>query len=380
MMLIDADSHVIECEETWSHLDPEFHARRPLPITLPEDTGFMGWNAFWLIDQKVRHFGATPATGKIALAKSFSPACQQITDVAERIAVMDRLHIDVQVVHPSFCLATMTEDPELEAALMRSYNTFMAEKCGQSNGRLVFNAVVPFRTPGAAIEEIRRLGSSGTMISVLARGIEWDKPLDHPDFFPIYEELERARLPVVVHLGPGCPTISTMFDGQPRPAAETKTFFPPRARRLVSTLAVQYGFYSLVESSLIDDFPDLKWVFLEGGGSEWVVSAVSAIERNGKTGCRRYFDDGRIFIGCEPDEDINFVANKLGADCLLVSSDLPHFDEAAHEDIAEEFVERNDLTPQLLDKLFHENAARAFAIEPSTGRVPASENAAAHAG
>ena len=171
-----------------------------------------------------------------------------------------------------------------------------------------------------------------------------------------------------------------MFDGQPRPAAETKTFFPPRARRLVSTLAVQYGFYSLVESSLIDDFPGLKWVFLEGGGSEWVVAAVSAIERNGKTGCRRYFDDGRIFIGCEPDEDINFVADKLGADCLLVSSDLPHFDEAAHEDIAAEFVERDDLAPTLLDKLFYGKAIRAFAIQLPPVSVPDSENAAAHVG
>ncbi len=368
MTLIDADAHVIECEETWSHLDSAFHARRPLPITVPEDTGFMGWNAFWLIDRKVRHFGATPATGTIAKAKSFSVACQHITDVGERIATMDRLNIDVQVVHPSFCLSTMTEDAELEAALMRSYNTFMAEKCGQSNGRLVFNAVVPFRSPGAAVEEIRRLESAGGMISVLARGIEWDKPLDHPDFLPIYHEAERQTLPMVVHLGPGCPAISTMFDGHPRPAAETRTFFPPRARRLVSTLTVQYGFYSLVESSLIDDFPNLKWVFLEGGGSEWVVAAVSAIERAGKP-ARRYFDDGRIFIGCEPDEDINYVAGKLGADCLLVASDLPHFDEAAHDDVAEEFVARGDLAPALLDKLFRDNAMRAFAIAPA--RAPA---------
>lgn len=380
MMLIDADAHVIESEETWTHLDPAFHARRPLPITVPEDTGFLGWNAFWLIDQKVRHFGATPATSAIALAKSFSLGCQQITEIAERIAALDRLDIAVQVVHPSFCLSTMTEDAELEAALMRSYNGFMAEKCAQSNGRLVFNAVVPFRTPKAAVEEIRRLESTGVMVSVLARGIEWDKPLDHPDFFPIYDEAERHGVAIVVHLGPGCPTISAMFDGQPRPAGETKTFFPPRARRLVSTLAVQYGFYSLVESTLIDDFPDLKWVFLEGGGSEWVVGALSAIARAGKPGWRRYFDDGRIFIGCEPDEDINFVAGKLGQDCLLVSSDLPHFDEAAHDNVAEEFVARDDLAPALLDKLFHDNAMRAFGIEAPAASVPASEDTAVHAG
>lgn len=379
-MLIDADAHVIECEETWSHLDPSFHARRPLPITVPEDTGFMGWNAFWLIDRKVRHFGATPATGKIARGKSFSLDCQHITDVEARIAAMDRLNIDVQVVHPSFCLSTMTEDPELESALMRSYNTFMSDKCRRSNGRLVFNAVVPFRRPDDAVAEIRRLVPAGGMISVLARGLEWDKPLDHPDFFPIYEEAERQGLPVVVHLGPGCPTISNMFDGQPRPAGETKTFFPPRARRLISTLTVQYGFYSLVESSLIDDFPDLKWVFLEGGGSEWVVAAVSSIERAGKSGCRRYFDDGRIFIGCEPDEDINFVASKLGSDCLLISSDMPHLDEAAHEDIAEEFVGRDDLAPELLAKLLHQNAMRAFAINLPAAHTPRAASTASHAG
>ena len=239
MMLIDADAHVIECEETWSHLDPAFYARRPLPVTVAEDTGFMGWNAFWLIDKKVRHFGATPATGKIAKSKSFSLDCQQITDVAARIGAMDRLNIDAQIIHPSFCLSTMTEDPELEAALMRSYNSFMAHKCGQSGGRLMYNAVVPFRSPAAAVDEIRRLGSSGAMVSVLARGIEWDKPLDHPDFHPIYEEVQRQGLPIVVHLGPGCPTISNMFDGHPWPADEAKTFFPPRARRLVSTLLIR---------------------------------------------------------------------------------------------------------------------------------------------
>ena len=380
MMLIDADAHVIECEETWRHLDPEFHARRPIAVAVPEDTGFQAWNAFWLIDRKVRHFGATPAISKIANGKSFSISCQQITDAAERIAAMDRLNIDVQIVHPSFCLSTMTEDPELEAALMRSYNDFMAEKCGASNGRLYFNAVVPFRSPDAAVAEIRRLRPSGAMVSVLARGIEWDKPLDHPEFFPIYAEAQRHGLPIAVHLGPGCPTISNMFDGQPRPAAETKSFFPPRSRRLISTLAVQYGFYSLVESALIDDFPDLKWIFLEGGGSEWVVAALSAIERAGKPNCRRYFDDGRIFIGSEPNEDINFVAGKLGDDCLLVSSDLPHLDEAMHDDVAEQFIERGDLSDDRLEKMFHRNAMRAFGLDVGPGRAAAPAESAAHAG
>lgn len=364
MRLIDADAHVIESEETWKHLDPEFHSRRPIAIAVPEDTSLHDYNTFWLIDHKVRHFGATPTAGnKKAAGKPFPVACQEITDVRARIEAMDRAGVEKQVVHPSFCLSLMTEDPELEAALMRSYNAFMAEKCQESGGRLYFNAVVPFRKPDAAIEEIRRLQGGGGMVSVLVRGLEWDKPLDHPAHYPIFEECERQGLPVIVHLGAGCPALNTLFDGQPEPTEKWKTFYPPRARRLISTMVVQYAFYSLVENGLIDEFPKLHWAFLEGGGSEWVVSAMSAIGRAGTRDCRRYFDEGRIFIGCEPDDDLNWVASKLGREALLAASDMPHTDEASHDDVVRDFEERGDLDSDFLEKLLRRNAMRLFDFE-----------------
>jgi predicted TIM-barrel fold metal-dependent hydrolase len=359
MRMIDADSHVIESEECWQYLDPAYHARRPIPVTVPADTSFLGWNAFWLIDRKVRHFGATPATSVIAKKKQFNIGIQQITDVPSRLAEMDRMQVEKQVVHPSFCLSTMTEDPELEAALMRSYNSFMADKCRKSGGRIFFNAVVPFRSPDVAVEEIRRLRKLDGMASVLVRGIEWDKPIDHPAHYPVYEEAQRQGLPMVVHLGPGCPAISDMFDGQPRPKHEAKTFFPPRGRRLVSTLTVQYGLYCLLESPLIDDFPTLKWAFLEGGGSEWAISAILSIGRAGKD-CERYFREGRVFMGAEPDEHLPWVAERLGTDCLVASSDMPHYDEAAHDNVVEEFEARGDLAPDMLQKLLRENALKLF--------------------
>jgi predicted TIM-barrel fold metal-dependent hydrolase len=360
MYMIDADSHVIECEETWSYLDPAYHAQRPIPVTLPTDTEFLGWNAFWLIDRQVRHFGATPPTGKIALGKSFGLGIQQLTDIPARLKAMDRMRVEKQIVHPSFCLSTMTENRELEAALMKSFNSFMARQCGLSGERIFYNAVVPFRSPDVAVEEIRRIKPLGGAVSILARGIEYDRPLDHPDHYPIYEEAERQGMAVAVHLGPGCPAIQSMFDGHSRPKNETKTFFPPRSRRLVSTLLVQYGLYNLFESSLIDDFPNLRWGFFEGGGAEWVVGALSAIHRNGRPDCTRYFQEGRVFVGAEPDEDLGWVTSKLGQECLVVSSDMPHFDEAAHDNVIEEIEERDDLDLEFVEKLLRTNAARLF--------------------
>jgi len=192
------------------------------------------------------------------------------------------------------------------------------------------------------------------------RGLEYDKPLDHPAFYPIYAEAERQNLAMVVHLGRGSPAIETMFEGQVRPVAEAKTFFPPRARRLVSTLVAQFGFYSVLESSLIEDFPKLRWVFLESGGSEFAISALSTIGRAGLADRRRFFDEGRVFMGCEPDEDINLVAAKIGAGAILVSSDMPHFDEAAHHDVADEFRARGDLPDALIARMFRDNPLRAF--------------------
>jgi predicted TIM-barrel fold metal-dependent hydrolase len=366
MKLIDADAHVIESEQTWKHLAPDFYSRRPIAMVAPEDTNLHDYNTFWLIDRKVRHFGATPIPGSVkARGKPLSPGCQELTDMPARLAAMDARNVEKQVVHPSFCTTVLTEDPELEVELLKSYNTFMAERCAQANGRLFFNAVVSFRRPDAGIEEIRRVKRLGGMVSVLARGIQWDKPLDHPDHYPIYEECERQNLPVVVHLGAYCPMLSDMFDGQPQPQGKYKTFYPPRSRRLLSTLVVQYGFYSLVEGYLIDDFPRLRWAFLEGGGSEWVVGAMSAIGRAGSKNCRRYFDEGRIFLGCEPDDDLVWVAQKTGDGALLAASDMPHTDEASHDDVVAEF-EKRALSPQFLEAVVRKNALRLFDFDQAS--------------
>lgn len=367
MQIIDADSHVIESPETWSYLDPAYQSRRPIAMQAPPNTGMKDWNTFWLIDRQVRHFGATPIEGSVmASRKAYSAGCQQLTDVADRVAAMDRMQVARQLVHPSFTLSILTEDADLEAALYQSYNTFMSKACAQAPGRLYFNAVVPFRQPDVAVAELRRLKALPGMASVLARGLEWNKPMDHPSHYPIFEEAERLGLPMVVHLGLGSPAMYHMFDGLVHPESEKKTFYPPYSRRLLSTLTVQYAFYNLMEGALLDDFPKLRWAFLEGGGCTWMAAALRTVERGGRK-VGHAFADRRIHVGCEPDDDIGYAASVLGEEALLVSSDMPHFDEAAHDSIAEEYEERGDLSPALLKKMFAGNAERLFNF-PDTAR------------
>ena len=218
MVVIDCDAHVEESVETWGYLDPAFYRQRPFPVVFPEDTIFGSHNGAWIIDYKMRLYGGTPTLMKRAQEKGASIGAQEITDVEERVAAMAELGVDKQVVFPSLWQGAVAEDVELEAALARSYNEFMAAQCGQSAGRLWYVAVVPFRRPDLAAEEVRRVKELGAVAGVYARGVEWDMPLSHPSFWPIYEEAERQDLTITVHTGNGAsPTINQMLEGIPRP-------------------------------------------------------------------------------------------------------------------------------------------------------------------
>ncbi len=81
----------------------------------------------------------------------------------------------------------MAEDPELETELAKSWNTFMATQCAKSDGRLFFAAVIPYRRPGAAVAEIRRVKALGGAVGIYTHGIEWDMPLENPEFWLYYE-------------------------------------------------------------------------------------------------------------------------------------------------------------------------------------------------
>jgi predicted TIM-barrel fold metal-dependent hydrolase len=359
LKVIDADAHVEESAETWQFLDPSFFPRRPVAVALPPDTSFNEHNAVWIVDNKLRQSAANPTIMARAQKKAISIPSQELTDVAARLADLDRFDIEKQVIYPSAWIGCLAEDVELEAALAKSYNQFMARQCGRSGGRLYYAAVLPFRRPEAAVEEIRRVARMGGAVSIFMRGLEWDLPINHPSFRPIFAEAEREQFAIAVHLGFGSPTISRMFEGMPRIKGELP-FVPPSGGRLASGLLIQFAFHNLIKDRLIEEYPGLRWVFLEGG-SEWLIPAIRALDRSGFD-CRKYFAEGRIFASCEPDEDLPYVASKLGEDCLVVASDMPHSDDFHHDRPEQTFRERGGLSESLLRKMLRENAARLYRI------------------
>ena len=360
MRVIDCDAHVEESVETWQYLDPEFYLLRPIPVILPEDTCFGSHNAAWVIDYKLRFFAANPTLMKRAHEKDVPIPVQEMRDVKQRLSYMDELGIDTQVVFPSIWLGCLAENVELEAALARSYNQFMATQCGESGGRIWYVAIVPWRRPEWAVQEIRRVKKLGSVAGVYARGIEWDRPITHPEHLPIYEEAERQDLPITVHVGNGSsPMIREMLQGVPRPTyADSQPHVHPLGKGIVSGPYVLYAFHQILASSLLDEFPKLRVAFLEAG-SDWTPRLVKGLRKSKGAKIDQWLAE-RVFVSCALDDDLPYILSKVGEDFLVTATDFPHGDNFRQDQLAAGLKVRGDLSDKIIEKILSENAQRLF--------------------
>ncbi len=352
MAVVDADGHVEESTAMFERLDQEFYPRRPLAVELARDTAYADWNAVWLIDGKtypqiVGRGGSrfrTPTAMEGARAKSVSIPAQELTDVSARLQDLARMRIDQQVVYPTMFLTTTTDDVELEGALMRAYNTFLADACRQSGGKLHFAALVPIRDVEQSIREMERAREVGA-VAVMILGVAWDKHLNHPSLYPFYEAAADIGLPVAIHFGWGCPGLSDTFKG-----------FDPVSPFNGAALPVLMGFKSIMSGGIMARFPRLRVAFLEAG-SAWLPWTIQQVRRSG--GCERdpadYFREGRAYISCEMDEDVNYLVSFVGEDAIVVASDYPHTDPSREESMVDAVMDREDVPLRVREKLLGAN-------------------------
>ena len=366
MRVIDADAHVEECTETWKYLDQEFYTQRPIPVTIDKDTSFGVNNAFWLIEGKVfpKMVGpgavifATPTTSEVAKRKPFPIGAQTLVDVPARLADMDRMGIDTQVIFPTLFLVTLCDSVPLEVALCQSYNTWMAEVCKQGNGRLRYAAVMPLRDVTASVQELKRVKALGAL-AAMTLGTVWEKDLADKVLYPFWEEAERLGIPVCIHFGWSLPALTNFY------ADLANSSFS------AATLPVIMAFHSIVSNRLLDEFPRLKLSFLEAG-SEWLPYTVHQLDRRyrGSTssaisGPRKpseHLKDGNIYVACEADEDINHLLTFIGEDQLVIASDYPHGDLSREEDMVSALNSRTDVPTRVREKILSHNPARLFEV------------------
>ena len=183
--------------------------------------------------------------------------------------------------------------------------------------------------------------------------------VDPPGTLPIYQEAERQDLPVTVHTGNGSsPTISRMLEGVPRPYYDEFPQIHPLGRGIVSNPYVLYGFTQILSSTLLDDFPKLRVAFLEAG-IEWTTRFVKGLGEKRRPKVDRWLAD-QVFVSCAIDDDLPYIASKLGDDFIVTATDFPHGDAFRQDQLARGLINRGDLSSTTIEKILNKNPGRLY--------------------
>ena len=173
-------------------------------------------------------------------------------DPDRRVEHMDRLGIDVQILSVPPPGADRF-DGAGASSLARKANDALARICKKYPRRFVGLFTLPTASIKASLEEIERsvneLGLSGFGCYSNLNG----RPLDHEDFFPLYERLAGLKLPVYIHPTAPLATQATGLDIMP-------------------VLIYGWAFDStvamtrLIYGRVVERFPQLDFVVADVGG------------------------------------------------------------------------------------------------------------------
>lgn len=358
MAVVDADTHVIETDHTWSYMDPSERPFRPMVVTLKGEDG----REYWYVDGKIRGLVRQAVTApdvheleeKLGRKMAAPQEARQGENVGVRLQQMDELGVDIQVLWPTLFLERVADRPEVEVALCKSYNRWLADIWEQGGGRLRWVCVLPLQTMAETLDQLRFAHAHGA-VAVFMRGIENELLLHDPYFFPLYEEVSALNMAVGVHAGNANPYVRELLAQRNAPG----TFW---AYRMSSIGA----FHSLVMAGLPDRFPTLRMVFVEIA-SQWVPWTLKDLARRlpqqrGRALPENPMQAYRLYVACQSDDDLPYVLQYTGEDNLLMGTDYGHHDHAADLEGLRNLRSAGGITERVYDKIVGANPKAAYAL------------------
>jgi len=370
MGYIDTDTHVLECEESWDYLDPSERKYRPVNIEVESPNGGQPKQMYLIGNTFCRKF-PTNGQGIAGLGFEYTADITHLKNPAVRVKKLDALGVDAQIVISTNFIAAQLEDPYAEAAVMRSWNRWMAERTHGYTDRLRWVMVCPSRTPERAGEEMEFCARHGA-VGVMLKGLDHGYWLSSPYFYPIYERAQDLDMTIVVHLGGAREHIEQLaITGNPESPAES----------MKATSRTMMGFYAVLASDLNKRFPRLRFAFVESG-SGWVPFCLHHRQRSlatpdpnsylitpdGPTRAVKHLnfaeemESRRLFVSAEVDEDLTYLNNVLGPNCITIGSDMCHNDMGTDILAHTAVMRRTDVPEDFRRRMVDDNGRLAFGI------------------
>jgi predicted TIM-barrel fold metal-dependent hydrolase len=263
---------------------------------------------------------------------------------------MDQLSIDLQVIYPTIFIFPTARRPEVDLALCRSYNRWMADIVGKAPDRFRWVVVPPLLNMDSVAEELKFAKAHGAC-GVYLRGLEADRRLSDSYFFPLYDAASKLDLPICVHSANG--------------SIDSYDFFLDEPGFCKFKLAVVGAFHSLLVEGIPEKFPKLRIGIVEVS-AQWIPYAVHDLarryQRRGKQLGSRILEDHRVYVTCQTDDDLEYVLGYAGENNLVIGTDYGHSDNASEIEALRKLRTDGKISARVIDKILGDNACALYSL------------------
>lgn len=240
-----------------------------------------------------------------------------MTDVAKRLADMDRVGIDVEVVSlstPNVFFADAHHQPEIA----RMVNDAYAELAATHPTRFKGFASIPMDAPDEALQELHRAIDELKLNGVILLSNIGGKPLTSPEYRPFFAEANRMKLCILLH--PMLPANTDPF--------REYVLGPIVGFMFDTTLAVA----RMCFDGMFKEFPDIRWIVAHLGGA--IPYLMERLDNGWRdfVECRAKIDElPSVYLKKLYYDTVNFnphmlmlARNMIGSDRMVLGSDYPH--------------------------------------------------------
>ena len=239
-------------------------------------------------------------------------------DYELRIKHMDAAGIDISIVSLT-CPNVYWGNEDISCRAAMESNDTMAQAQATYRDRIRWFTSLPWEYPQRAIEELARTcdaGAAGVMVLANVAG----RSLTDPLFAPIWAEIDRRALPVLVH--PTDPPGVDMMDMTKFDLSWSVGFM------FDTTLALM----RMIFEGFFDQYPNLKIIASHGGGTlpylvgrfekgdEVEIPARRQMKRKPTDYLRHIYYDS---ITYDPGA-LQYLISVVGADHVMLGTDSPH--------------------------------------------------------
>ncbi|MGI0091931.1 MAG: amidohydrolase family protein [Nitrososphaerales archaeon] len=251
-------------------------------------------------------------------------------------------------------------DHDFEVAVSNAFTDYMIDEFLDKYPELLSCVLVPANSPDRAADLIDRVGSEKGIIGIM---ITAHRPTlaGNESWIPIYEAARKKDLPVCFHA--------------------SLSYIPPydQLKDLLAFYSLAFPINlvlhltSLVTSGVPERFPDLKFVFMEGGVTfiPWIMNRLDSMYMMMKSEApvlkklpseyiKEFYYSSQPLERPQKQSDLKFAFDSFNADRqLMYASDYPHFDF----DVPSVIYNLPFLSPESKKNILGENARRVFRLD-----------------